>query len=155
MTNVVTTIGSNLLMSSISNGMILQAVKESTSAISFIVKKAYEKRDHYPPASEVYEQIDLLADMRVIGAISDDLLKVDKGKSSKAISVAVDNIRETLQTLHQKMAKIDKLIQEHSNKYLSGWRTFDQSIQLEEIKSIHQRLLYRLDILSKVMTILK
>ena len=155
MTELVTTIGSKVILSSISNEMILKAVKESTLAISFIVRKAFERKDYYPPAAQVYEDIDLLADIRVIGAISDDLKENEENKkyNSKSINVAVDNIRETLHSLHQKMNIIDKAIEDHSNRYLSSWRTFDQSIELEEIKKIHARLLARLNMLSNVMTI--
>ena len=135
--------------------MLLRAIKESTVAISFIARKAFEQKKHYPHAAKVYEDLDLMADIRVIGAIADDLKDKEEisGQHCKSINVAVDNIRETLQSLHQKMNIVDKAILDHSNRYLSSWRTFDQSIELEEIKTLHIRLLGRLKMLSRVTCI--
>ena len=150
MAQILTAIGGSVVVSMVGKEVLLQTISETAKAIYSIGVNAASYATTYPNVNSVYKNLDLLATIRVIDALMSDL---NNKNETKSINVALDNLRESLQELHNEMNKIDIMMQEHSLKYFNAWRNLDFTMELVTIENIYNTLLKRLDLFTKIHNI--
>ena len=158
MAQLLTAIGGSVMVSMVGKEVLLQTISETAKGIYSVGKYAAIYSTTYPNVSLVYKRLDLLATIRVIEALMNDIAsneKINSGlsKESDCVNVSLDNIRETLEELHSEMNKVNKILDYHAQKYFNSWRSLDLSMELDKIELIYETLLKRLELFTKIHSI--
>jgi hypothetical protein len=115
------------LATNLSNSLIKSSVQGSFDLIKNFVSY------HHTPIKEVIDEFDLIAKLEIIEAVMKDI-ENEKINDKQSITKALDNLRLVVENIHNLLQKIDNIIKEHEQKYLSKWRTLYYENEILELK---------------------
>jgi hypothetical protein len=84
------------------------------------------------------------------------LQTIEKNKflhDDRLVQVAVEGVHEIVEAMNKQLQSLDKIVQEHSQKWISGWRSLDITGPVDELAALDPILDKRCDILLKNISI--
>jgi hypothetical protein len=115
------------LATNLSNSLIKSSVQGSFDLIKNFVSY------HHTPIKEVIDEFDFIAKLEIIEAVMKDI-ENEKINEKQSITKALDNLRLVVENIHNLLQKIDNIIKEHEQKYLSKWRSLYYENEILELK---------------------
>ncbi|MBC8295448.1 MAG: hypothetical protein H8E55_06600 [Pelagibacterales bacterium] len=106
---------------------------------------------HSSKVVDVINERDIEATLQVLEGLFDEIEKIDV--KPKSLSRALNNLGETLKTVHNLLEVIHTKTIEHSNKWFSSWRTLDIACETSQLEIQFNLLEKRFNLLHKLLLI--
>lgn len=124
--------------------------------LSKLIPELYDiiKNNTSSEFARAMKTVDIQSDVEIIEALLGDIEKHEK-KDCNVVNVCVKHIHKHLEDIKMEIENMNiKLINQHYSKYyLSGWRNPNYQENLDNIKTIQDKLNKRVDILIKILNL--
>lgn len=101
---------------------------------------------------DVLEQLDIKAELDVVSALLQD---IEHRPECRAVKVASDKVRETVDYIHTQLREIQTEIEIHKTRYFNTWRSPDYTLQIKRLKRGGLLLRKRRELLFSVLGVQK
>ena len=133
-------------VSLLTNGVISVAITDTSNLLLSMAKTAV---NDYTDFKNTLEKIDLNTKLNVIENFMNMIPK--NYENIKCVSTSLNSLHEIVVKIHDELAKINNIIEEHKTKYFYYWRTPYYNIELQNIIIYKKILDDRFDILLKII----
>mgnify|MGYP001403339657 CR=1 FL=1 len=139
----------NTFVSLLTNGIVSIAINDTSYLLLGLVKNVIVE---HPDIKKTTDKIDLYNKLMVI----DNFMKIipNNLENNKCISTCLNSIHDIILQIQNELALINKIIEDHSQKYFYYFRKHDYYIQLDNIVIYKKILDDRFDILLKLISTL-
>ena len=139
----------NTFVSLLTNGIVSIAINDTSYLLLGLVKNVIVE---HPDIKKTTDKIDLYNKLMVI----DNFMKIipNNLENNKCISACLNSIHDIILQIQNELALINKIIEDHSQKYFYYFRKHDYYIQLDNIVIYKKILDDRFDILLKLISTL-
>jgi hypothetical protein len=139
----------NTFVSLLTNGVVSMAINDTSYILLGLVKNVIVE---HPDIKKTTDKIDLYNKLMVI----DNFMKIIPNtlEDNKCISTCLTSIHDIIVQIQNELAIINKIIEDHTQKYFYYFRKHDYYVQLDNIVNYKKILDERFDILLKLITTL-
>lgn len=141
------------LVGTIGSGIIIKTITTTTSSITALI--GYLSKSDHPNIPELINQlddIDLDFTINIIGLV---VKEQETTELPESINMALVGVNDILILIHKELDEIKSSIELHSNKYLSGWRSFACHTNISSIKKHYNQLERRYKLLFELIKVAK
>ena len=136
-------------VSLLTNGVVSLAISDTSSLLLSMAKTAV---NDYVDFKNTLEKIDLTTKLNIIENFLAIIPK--KFENIKCVSISLNSLHEIVVKIHDELAHINNIIEEHELKYFSYWRTPTYQIELDNIIKYKKILDDRFKTLLKIINTL-
>tara|TARA_Y100000591_G_C21775457_1_gene668032 strand:- start:597 stop:1055 length:459 start_codon:yes stop_codon:yes gene_type:complete len=139
----------NTFVSLLTNGVVSMAINDTSYLLLGLVKNVIVE---HPDIKKTTDKIDLYNKLMII----DNFMKIipNELEDNKCISTCLTSIHDIIVQIQNELAIINKIIEDHTEKYFYYFRKHDYYVQLDNIVNYKKILDERFDILLKLITTL-
>ena len=139
----------NTFVSLLTNGVVSMAINDTSYILLGLVKNVIVE---HPDIKKTTDKIDLYNKLMVI----DNFMKIipNSLEDNKCISTCLTSIHDIIVQIQNELAIINKIIEDHTQKYFYYFRKHDYYVQLDNIVLYKKILDERFDILLKLISTL-
>ena len=137
----------NNFVSLLTKGIISLAINDTSYLLIGLVKDAIV---YHPDIKKTTDSIDLHNKLMIIDNFTKNIPQ--NIEDNKCISICLNSIHEIIIQINNELELINKIIEEHTNKYFYYFRGYDYYSQLDNIKIYKKVLDERFDTLLKLIT---
>lgn len=132
------------IIGTIGNGLLANALGD---LYLFIKSSSYNNH-----LEEVLEKLDIKAELDVVSALLQD---IENTPECRAVKVASEKVRETVNYIHTQLREIQAEIEIHKSRYFNAWRSPDYTVQIKRLKRGGLLLRKRRELLFSVLGVQK
>jgi len=133
-------------VSLLTNGVVSVAISDTSTLLLSMAKTVV---NDYVDFKNTLEKIDLNTKLNIIENFLTMIPK--KFENIKCVSISLNSLHEIVIKIHDELAKINGIIEEHELKYFSYWRTPAYQIELDNVIKYKEILDDRFETLLKII----
>lgn len=155
---VATIIGTTLITSptvvaSVGTNLIIGTITTTASSIGSLIK--YLTTNTSPGINDILSFLASIDLEFTIGIVEQVVKELDQENIKESLHKAIVGVNEILSLIHQELASVKTAIEDHNAKYLSGWRAFQWTGNLDNIKKHNEIFKHRYGILFTLIRTVK
>lgn len=144
MISILNTVGTNVIVKSVSS------VASSIGSLIYVVSSNDKK--YVINIKSSLENMDL---EHKVSVIKEFVKEIGNAEVKDSVKLALYGIIEILEKINDELLILDKSIECHDNKYFSGWRGFDCSVNINTLKKHKNILDVRFNLLLELIYVYK